>query len=269
MVRMFADTASVDTRAQVADGCRIGDYCTIGPDVVLQRQVEVGAHSWLDSRTTVGSGTKLASHCLIGVGEMRRHRLGRRAKVEQILVGREVELGRAVVIESGCYSRPTLVGDRSQLSSLSKICRAASLGEGCHIGSAAIVGFGASLGASVRVGHGSKIDEGVRIGRNSVIGVLSHVSSDIPPHLVADGRPAMVRCINLAGLQRLGADPLTIASLVETHRLVFRTGLPIDFAEKQLRSIGLWTPEVVELFDFLRAPAAKAQESGRNQGRVA
>lgn len=269
MVRMFADTASVDTRAQVADGCRIGDYCIIGPEVTLQRQVTVAAHTWLDSRTSVGSGTSIASHSLIGASPFNKSHQGRRAKAEQIIVGREVEIGRAVVIESGCYSRPTMIGDRSVLSSLSKICKAASLGEGCHIGSAAVVGFGATLGASVRAGHGCQVEEHIRIGRNSVIGVLSQVSSDIPPHLVADGRPAMVRCINLAGLQRLGADPLTIASLVEAHRLIYRTGLPTDFAEKQMRSIGLWTPEVVELFDFLRASAAKAQESGRNQGRVA
>lgn len=269
MVRMISDSAIVDPRAFVADGCRIGDLSRIGPEVVLQRDVTIASHAWVSSRSVIGQGTGIASHCLIGVEPGQNSRSPRPRRSDQIAVGREVETGRAVVIESGCSGRPTVIGDRSILGSLSKVSRAASLGEGCQLGAAVVVGRGATLGASVRVGHGSIILASVKIGRNAAIGSLNEVVADIPPHLVADGRPATVRGVNVAGLQRLGAEPLTIASLVEAFRLVYRTGMPTDFAEKQLRTIGLWTPEVVEMFDFLRASAATAQGYGRDQGRVA
>lgn len=269
MVRMISDTTIVDPRALIADGCRIGDLSRIGPEVVLQRDVLIDGHSWVSSRTAIGPGTRIASHCLIGAVPEQKNRSVRPRRSDQIIIGREVETGRAVVIETGCPARATLVGDRSVLGSLSKVSRAASLGEGCQIGAAVVVGRGATLGASVRVGHGSTIARNVRIGRNAAIGSLNEVSADIPPHLVADGRPATVRGVNVAGLQRLGAEPLTIASLVEAFRLIYRTGMPTDFAEKQLRGIGLWTPEVIEMFDFLRASAAAALGYGRDQGRVA
>lgn len=269
MVRMISDCAIVDPRAFVADGCRIGDLSRIGPEVVLQREVVIAGHVWVSSRTLIGQGSCIASHCLIGAGAGQKSQTGRPRRIDQIVIGREVETGRAVVIENGCTGRPTVIGDRSVLGSLSKVSRAASLGEGCQLGAAVQVGRGATLGASVRVGHGSIIQCGVSIGRNAAIGSLNEVAADIPPHLVADGRPATVRCINVAGLQRLDAEPLAIASLVEAFRLVYRTGMSTDFAEKQLRNIGLWTPEVVEMFDFLRASAAAALGYGRDQGRVA
>lgn len=269
MVRMISDSAIVDPQAMIADGCRIGNLSRVGPEVVLQRDVTIAGHAWVSSRTLIGPGSQIASHCLIGASPEQKNRSPRPRRIDQIVIGREVETGRAVVIENGCPARPTVIGDRSNLASLSKVSRAASLGEGCQLGAAVVVGRGAILGASVRVGHSSIIAEGVRIGRNVAIGSLNEVSTDIPPHLVADGRPASVRCINVAGLQRLGAEPLAIASLVEAFRLVYRTGMPTDIAEKQLRNIGLWTPEVIEMFDFLRASAATALGYGRDQGRVA
>ena len=38
MATMIADTASVDPRAEIAEGVEVGPYCVIGPDVKIGRR---------------------------------------------------------------------------------------------------------------------------------------------------------------------------------------------------------------------------------------
>lgn len=266
MVRWIADTAAVDPAARVADGARVGSFCVVGPLVRLSEKVQVGSHTWLGGSTCVGSGVEIGEFSVLGV--VRSSQPGKPAD-RKIRIGKGSSLGRAVVVEAPSGFRPTVIGQNCQFASLVKVEAGANLASDVHLGAGVVVGRNAEIEAFATLGHGVSVASGVRLGRNCAIGSLSKVSHNIPPHLLADGGPAVIRGVNVAGLQRLGVEPLGIAALMATYRLIYRMGLPLDRAEQKLRAQSFWTPEVIELFHSLASSASLAFGTIREQGRVA
>ena len=267
MVRWIADTACVDTAAQLADGTRIGQYCVIGPHVSVKYSCRLGDHTYVGCCTEIGAECDIAEFCVIGGREIDLRR--GTAKSVGIRIGLLTRLGRAVVIESGTSAVPTILGARCVVSSLAKLESGAILGHDVHLGSGVVIGSQAELSENASVGHGTMVQAGVRLGRNCAVGTLSQVGIDIPPHMLADGRPATVRGVNVAGLQRLGVDPFGINAVIQAYRQVYRTGLPLERAEQLLCSDSGGTPEVREFFQHLEASAGNRLGSYPEQWRVA
>jgi UDP-N-acetylglucosamine acyltransferase len=268
MVRWIADTACVDTNADLADGARIGQFCVIGPYVRLESSVSLGRHTWIGATTHIGPDTDIAEFCVIGARVVPRQNSN--VKAVAIRIGQGSRLGRAVVIEPGETSESaTTLGDCCMISALAKLESGAILGHDVQLGAGAVIGAQARVGNHVTLGHGTSVRPGVTLGPNCAVGALSEVSHDIPPHMLADGRPATVRGVNVSGLQRLGVEPFGIAAVIEAYRQIYKTGLPLERAEHQLRTASYWTPEVCEFFQHLEASAGNRLGSCREQGRVA
>ena len=266
MVRWIADTATVDPAARLADGARVGAFCVVGPLVRLGSLCQLGDHTWVGGAACVGQGVEIQSFCVLGAGSWGR---GQAPGPKKIRIGKLSVLGRAVVIEPGQAGRATVVGEQCQIGPLVKIETGAALGSDVQLGAGVVVGREAVVGSAASVGHGTVLAPRVRLGRNCAIGALSEVGFNIPPHMVADGRQAVVRGVNVGGLQRLKVDPLGIAALMEAFRLVYRSGLPLDRAEQKLRAQSFWTPEVNELFQSLESSVTTAHGRLCEQGRVA
>jgi UDP-N-acetylglucosamine acyltransferase len=58
-----------------------------------------------------------------------------------------------------------------------------------------------------------------------MLGALSKVVQDVPPFLIADGNPAVIRSINKVGLERSGFTPEQVERIKLIHRTLFREGL--------------------------------------------
>jgi UDP-N-acetylglucosamine acyltransferase len=268
MVRWIADTACVDTNADLADGARIGQFCVIGPYVRLESSVSLGRHTWIGATTHIGPDTDIAEFCVIGARVVPRQNSN--VKAVAIRIGQGSRLGRAVVIEPGETSESaTTLGDCCMISALAKLESGAILGHDVQLGAGVVIGAQARVGNHVTLGHGTSVRPGVTLGPNCAVGALSEVSHDIPPHMLADGRPATVRGVNVSGLQRLGVEPFGISAVIEAYRQIYKTGLPLERAEHQLRTASYWTPEVCEFFQHLEASAGNRLGSCREQGRVA
>lgn len=266
MVRWIADTATVDPAARLADGSRIGSFCVVGPLVRLSENVQIGSHAWLGGSTCVGPEVEIGEFSVLGSARFSKSGKPGNSKIR---LGKGSTLGRAVVVEAAAGHRPTVIGQRCQVASLVKIEAGANLSSDVHLGAGVVVGVNAEIEAFAALGHGVTVSAGVRLGRNCAIGSLSKVTHNIPPHLLADGGPAVIRGVNVAGLQRLGVEPLGIAALMAAYRLIYRMGIPLDRAEQKLRAQSFWTPEVIELFHSLASSASHAFGTIREQGRVA
>jgi UDP-N-acetylglucosamine acyltransferase len=61
----------------------------------------------------------------------------------------------------------------------------------------------------------------VRIGEHSRVGGGARVSQDVPPYMITEGHPAIVRAINTIGLQRRGFAEEDIRALKLCYRKLF------------------------------------------------
>jgi UDP-N-acetylglucosamine acyltransferase len=61
------------------------------------------------------------------------------------------------------------------------------------------------------------------------------VTQDVPPYLIADGNPAVIRSINKVGLERAGFTPEQISRVKFAYRALYREGLNRSQALEKLR----------------------------------
>ena len=85
-----------------------------------------------------------------------------------------------------------------------------------------------------------------------MVGGASKVVQDVPPFVIADGRPARVSGLNSVGMARAGISEDVRRNLKKAYRILFRSGLKLSEAiatmEQELDS----SEPVEHLLRFLR-----------------
>jgi UDP-N-acetylglucosamine acyltransferase len=81
------------------------------------------------------------------------------------------------------------------------------------------------------------------------------VTRDVPPYVMAVGRPAVPHSVNSVGLQRRGFTPEQILNIRRAYRLLYRSGLKLKAAVEQLEEISLTQREIVPFVEFIKRSA--------------
>ena len=136
----------------------------------------------------------------------------------------------------------------------------------CIVASHTIIAGYAGLAGHVQlgdwaiVGAQSGLHLFVKMGAHSMCGFQSHVSQDVPPYMMVDGNPLVVRGFNVEGLRRRGFDAARIAAVKQMHRLLYREGLAFEDARRRIGELAAGAPEAaadVELMTRFRAAASR------------
>jgi len=91
----------------------------------------------------------------------------------------------------------------------------------------------------------------VHVGAHAFTGMGSSLSQDVPPFVMAAGPMARPIGINAEGLKRRGFTPEAIAGLKKAFRTLYRSGLGLEEAKRELETQAGDCPPVRELLDFL------------------
>ena len=171
-------SAVVDPSARIHPTARIGPLC------VIEAGAEVGAHSWLKSRVTLGEGCRLGDRCIVHAGVVigadgfgfAPHVDGW-VKIEQlgnVRIGHDVEIGANSCIDRGALD-DTVIEDGVKLDNLVQIGH--NVVVGAHTAMAGCVGVAGSArigsrctlgGGAVVLGHLTLAD-GVHVSAASVV----------------------------------------------------------------------------------------------------
>lgn len=84
-----------------------------------------------------------------------------------------------------------------------------------------------------------------------MIGGASAVNQDICPFVLAEGNKAEVRGLNSIGLRRRGFSDETLSNLKKAYRIIFRNGLPLKEAVKQVEEEYGEDDNIKYLLDFI------------------
>ncbi|MGH8115448.1 MAG: hypothetical protein ACREPS_10425, partial [Rhodanobacteraceae bacterium] len=60
-------SAIVSPKAELGEGVRIGPYCTVGPNAVIEDGAELVSHVVVDGHTRIGPGAVLYPFCTVGL----------------------------------------------------------------------------------------------------------------------------------------------------------------------------------------------------------
>lgn len=247
MAIAIADTATVDPRADLADGVDIGPYCVVGPEARIGPGSRLIAHVCVLGRAEIGAGNVLGPFVVVGAGE------GRGAAT----IGDGNAIREGSTIERGDDpGESTSLGDRGVIGPHAAIGRGSSVAEEATIGAGARLGAGVLVETAATIGAGVEVHPAATVGAYAFVGGPSRVHQDVPKYMIVDGSPPRVRGVNIAELRRRGVPAPTIRSLREAHRLLYRAKLDPMAAARSLVDRGQMTAEVARLIESLIAQRA-------------
>ena len=247
---------------------KIHETAVIYPGARLGRDVEVGAYSVIGENVFVGDGTKIGSHCVLEgwttIGrDCQIHHGACVGGIPQDLKFKGektyVYIGDSTIIrEFVTVNRATGEGEETRIGSNCLIMATAHIAHNCQIGNNVIIANGGGIAGHVVIEDRaiisgmSGVHQFVKIGRNAMVGGASKVVQDVPPFVIADGRPARVCGLNSVGIARAGLSEESRRNLKKAYRILFRSGMKLSDAiaamEQELDS----SEPVEHLLRFLR-----------------
>jgi UDP-N-acetylglucosamine acyltransferase len=244
-------TALVDKTAELAPDVEIGPFTVIGPHVKIEEGTVLGSHVMIDNWTTIGRDCLVHSGARLGGPPQDRKYQGERSF---LILGDRNEIREYVTIHRATgEDHCTRLGDDNLIMAYGHI------GHNCVIGSgtsmANQVGISGHVVVEDRVVLGGMvgIHQYVRIGQLAMVGGMSKVVQDVPPFMMADGRPTDVVGLNVLGLRRAGVGPSSRAGLKQAYRLIYRSNLNLSQAIEAVESEVEPTQERDYLLAFLNS----------------
>jgi UDP-N-acetylglucosamine acyltransferase len=249
---MIHPTAIVDPKAEIADGVEIGPYSVVERDVVIGQATKIGPH------VVIREGTRIGKRCQIyqfaSIGEAPQA-FAYRGEKTSLLIGDQNIFREFVTIHRGTVpgGGKTIIGNNNYFMAYAHVAH------DCKIGNQVVMANGATLAGHIQIedhatiGGLSAVHQFCQIGTHAFLSGLTGVSLDIPPYTLASGSRAKLFGLNLVGLKRHHFSEETLRALKKAYRLIFRSGLTMEKAVKQVKEDSIsQMPEVQHLLQFIQ-----------------
>jgi UDP-N-acetylglucosamine acyltransferase len=244
-------TAIIDPAATLGD-VTVGPFAIIGPDVTLADGVVVGAHCVLEGPLSVGEGTVLHPHVVLG-GAPQDKKHDPAVRTTLTIGARNVfrEFTTAHRGTSGGRGATT-IGDDNYFMANSHVAHDCVVGSGTMFANSAAVAGHVTVEDGAILGGLCAIHQHCRIGRLAMVGGGAMCAQDVPPFTMAQGDRARLYGLNIIGLRRAGFDIDAVAELKDAWRMLFVDGLPKRVALSRAAEAHPDSAVVAELVAFLQ-----------------
>ena len=244
-------TAIVHRKAELGKGVEVGPYAIIGENVRIGDGTVIGPYVVIEGWTTIGRNNRIHAGAYLGGPPQDLRFKGERSFLvigDNNIIREYVTIHRA----SG-EDRETQVGSNCMLMAFVHIGHNCVIGDGVVMANWVGVSGHAVIEDEVVIGGMVGIHQFVRIGKMAMVGGMSKVVQDVPPFMLADGRPAKVYGLNIVGLTRHGVPPEVREALKKCYKLVYRSSLTLKEAIERIEAEVEPFEEVKYLLEFLKA----------------
>lgn len=251
---MIHSTAIIEDGAQIAEDTKIGPFCTVGKDVVLEPGVELVSHVAIDGRTQIGRDVKLFPFCTVGFppqdlkykGEDTMTVIGQRTQIrEHASVHRGTATGGGI----------TRVGADCLLMATVHVAHDCLLGDGVIISNNVALGGHVEIGDRAVIGGNAAVLQFTRIGQGAMVGGLTGVTRDVIPYARVFGSRAELLGLNVIGLKRRGVEKAQLLEMNAAYKFLFSG--PGVFADRVKQAADLYreNPYVRDILEFILTPS--------------
>lgn len=243
-------TAIIDPSAELGEDVQIGPYCIIGPGVKLGDRCWLQHHVTICGPSEIGADNKFYSYASIG---QQTQDLKYAGEPTYLQIGIANTFRESVTVHRG-----TAPGSYTRIGSHGNFLAYSHIAHDCMVGDHVIFSNNGTLAGHVQVedhaiiGGLTAIHQFCRIGRHAILGGCSKIVQDVPPFMIADGNPALVRGINQIGLERHGFSEQAVRSIRDAYKLIYRSEFNVQQAVEQLRAATSF-PEIDQLISFIEA----------------
>ena len=250
MAELIHPTAVIAPDAKLAADVQVGPYSIIGAGVEIGPGTRIGPHAVIHGPTRIGAENRIFQFASVGDApqdkkyrdEPTRLEIGDRNVIREC-----VTLNRGTTKEAGV----TRIGHDNLFMSYSHIAHDCVVGSNCVFANCATLGGHVYIGDWVIMAGFSGVHQFCRVGAHAFIANNAAVTRDVPPYVMTVGQPATAHSINSEGLKRRGFTAEQIRNLRNAFRLLYRSGLKLADAERELQALARDQPEVAALVEFL------------------
>lgn len=247
---MIHKTAIIDPSAKIADDVSIGPYSIIGPNVEIGQGCTIKSHVVINGPTKIGSNNQFYQFCSVGEDPQDKKYAGEATTLEignNNLIRENVTINRGTTQGGGI----TKIGDNNWIMAYVHIAH------DCIIGNNNIFANNASLAGHVKIddqvilGGFTLVSQFNYIGSHAFSAMGSVISRNIPPYVLVSGHMAKPVGINVEGLKRRQFSSMQIKNIKTAYKVIYRSSLPIEQAQKRLSEMHQEDGEIACLVEFL------------------
>jgi UDP-N-acetylglucosamine acyltransferase len=243
-------TAIVEPKATLGRNVRVGAYSMVGPDVVLEDDVEVGAHVVVTGRTTVGPRTRIFPFAAIGGDPQDKTFAG---ESTELVIGADNVIREHVTIHVGTPRG----GGSTRIGDDNLIMNSIHIGHDCRVGSHCIFAAFTGLAGHVVVedyvvlGAYTGVHQYARVGESVMAAANAKISKDCAPFSLIAGDRARLVGVNTVGLKRRGFSAEVMREVRNAFHVLFFSKLRFETALARVRETAAGSAEVQRLIAFL------------------
>jgi UDP-N-acetylglucosamine acyltransferase len=248
---MIDARAVISPQAEIAAGVEVGPFTIIGPDVIIEAGTWIGPHAVINGPTRIGANNKIFQFASIGSAPQDKKYKGEPTRLEigDRNVFREcVTVNRGTVHDRGV----TQIGNDNLLMAYAHVAHDCRLGDQIVMANCATLGGHVEIGDWVNLGGLSAVHQHTKVGAHCFIAHNAAVTRDVPPYVMAVGRPAVPHSVNSEGLKRRGFTAEQILNIRRAYRVLYRSGLKLKAALEQLDEAAVTQAEIRPFVDFIR-----------------
>jgi UDP-N-acetylglucosamine acyltransferase len=248
---MIDARAVVSPQAQIAADVEIGPFSVIGADVVIGPGTWIGPHAVIEGPTRIGSGNKIFPFASLGSAPQDKKYNGEPTRLEigdRNVFRESVTVNRGTTHDQGV----TRIGNDNLLMAYSHVAHDCQLGNQIVMANCSTLGGHVHVGDWVTMGGLSAVHQFTKVGAYCFLAHNAAVTRDVPPYIMAVGRPAEPHSVNTVGLQRRGFTPQQILNIRRAYRVLYRSGLKFAAAMERLETAAGTQPEIVPFVEFIK-----------------
>ena len=248
---MIDPRAVVSPQAHIDSDVEIGPFTVIGANVVIGARTWIGPHAVINGPTRIGTDNKIFQFASLGDAPQDKKYKGEPTRLEigdRNVFRESVTANRGTTHDQGV----TRIGNDNLLMAYSHVAHDCVLGNEIVMANCSTLGGHVELGDWVIMGGLSAVHQHTKVGAHAFLAHNAAVTRDVPPYVMAVGRPAVPHSVNSEGLKRRGFTPEQILNIRRAYKLLYRSGLKLDAALAQLERAAETQPEIAPFVEFVK-----------------
>ncbi len=248
---MIDPRAVISPQARIAADAAIGPFTIIGADVVIGPGTWIGPHAVINGPTRIGAGNKIFQFASLGDAPQDKKYNGEPTRLEigdRNVFRESVTVNRGTTHDKGV----TRIGNDNLFMAYSHVAHDCQLGDQIVMANCATLGGHVEVGDWVTLGGLSAVHQYTKVGAYCFIAHNAAVTRDVPPYVMAVGRPAVPHSVNSVGLQRRGFTTEQIRNIRRAYRLLYRSGLKLMTALEELEKAAVTQTEIRPFVEFIK-----------------
>ncbi len=228
----------------------------VGPFAVVDSGTKIGDHTVIMSHASVLYGTTVGQSCRIFQGAVVGgipQDLKYDGADTKLVIGDNTTIREFVTIGRGTRTEEpgTSIGSETLLMAYVHVGHDSVIGDHVIIANSVNLGGYVNIQDYASIGAGTPVHQFCHIGTHTFVGGGCRVVQDVPPYILAAGKPIHYSGINSVGLRRRGFTAETRKTLKQVYKLIYRSTYNLHQAVEIIKNDMEPTPEVQTVLAFI------------------